>query len=202
MWVAKMTGTILGMSAFFVIYFWLLNHPLFPITTIPLTTVDRLIGFWPEALPLYVSLWIYVPLAPALLKNRREAVSYVVAVTVLSVVGFGIFLLWPTDLPKFAVDWSQHPSFAFLKTVDASGNACPSMHVAFAVFTALWFGSILRGMGAGRMVHALNWLWCLGILYSTLAIRQHVALDVLAGAVLGASVALVHLRILHRGIRA
>ncbi|HXA14610.1 MAG TPA: phosphatase PAP2 family protein [Opitutaceae bacterium] len=202
MWVAKMIGTIFGMSAFFVIYFWLLNHPLFPITTIPLTAVDRLIGFWPEALPLYVSLWIYVPLAPAFLKNRREAVFYVVAVTVLSVIGFGIFLLWPTTLPKFTVDWSQHPSFAFLKTVDASGNACPSMHVAFAVFTALWFGPILREMGAGRMVRALNWLWCLGILYSTLAIRQHVALDVLAGAVLGASVALLHLRVLHRGIRA
>jgi membrane-associated phospholipid phosphatase len=43
-------------------------------------------------------------------------------------------------------------------------------------------------------VSAFNWLWCLGILYSTVAIRQHVALDVLAGAGLGAAVAVVHLR--------
>jgi membrane-associated phospholipid phosphatase len=96
------------------------------------------------------------------------------------------------------MDWSQHPAFAFLKTIDASGNACPSLHVAFAVFTAIWFRHLLREMGAGRFVRALNWLWCLGILYSTMAIRQHVALDVLAGAALGAIVAALHLRILYR----
>jgi membrane-associated phospholipid phosphatase len=52
----------------------------------------------------------------------------------------------------------------------------------------------LTKMGAGRGLRALNWLWCAGILYSTVATRQHVALDVLAGAALGAAVAVVHLR--------
>jgi membrane-associated phospholipid phosphatase len=68
--------------------------------------------------------------------------------------------------------------------------------VAFAVFTAAWFQRLLRQMGAGRVVHALNWLWCMGILYSTIATRQHVSLDVLAGAALGATVAVVHMRLL------
>ncbi len=72
---------------------------------------------------------------------------------------------------------------------DASGNACPSLHVAFAVFTAVWFGHLLRQMKAGGLARSLNWLWCAGILYSTIATRQHVALDVLAGAVLGAVIA-------------
>jgi membrane-associated phospholipid phosphatase len=137
-----------------------------------------------------------VSLAPALLIDRRELVSYGLAAVGLSVIGLGIFLFWPTAVPRPDVDWSQHPAFAFLKSVDASGNACPSLHVAFAVFTAVWFERLLRQMGAGRLVRALNWLWCLGILYSTVAIRQHVSLDVLAGAVLGATVAVVHLRLL------
>jgi membrane-associated phospholipid phosphatase len=51
-------------------------------------------------------------------------------------------------------------------------------------------------MGAGPLVRALNWLWCLGILYSTIAIRQHVFLDVIAGAVLGSTVAGVHQQLL------
>jgi membrane-associated phospholipid phosphatase len=195
-WPAKMIGTTLGMTAFFVVYFQLLRHPLYPVTTVPLTAVDRLVGFWPEALPLYFSLWFYVSLAPALLIDRRELVSYGLAAVGLSVIGLGIFLFWPTAVPRPEVDWSQHPAFAFLKSVDASGNACPSLHVAFAVFTAVWFERLLRQMGAGRLVRALNWLWCLGILYSTVAIRQHVSLDVLAGAVLGATVAVVHLRLL------
>jgi len=189
-----MIGTSLGMTVFFVAYLWVLKHPLFSVTTMPLTVIDRLVGFWPGALPLYLSLWFYVSLAPALLIDRRELVSYGLASVALSVIGLGIFLLWPTMVPPSDVNWSLHPSFASLKAVDASGNACPSLHVAFAVFTAVWYQRILRQMGVGRMVRVLNWLWCLGILYSTVATRQHVSLDVLAGTVLGAVVAAAHLR--------
>ena len=135
-------------------------------------------------------------LAPALLIDRRELISYGLAAVGLSAIGLGLFLFWPTAVPRPDVDWSQHPAFAFLQSVDASGNACPSLHVAFAVFTAIWFERLWRQMGARRLVRTLNWLWCLGILYSTIAIRQHVSLDVLAGAVLGATVAVVQLRLL------
>ena len=193
-WPAKMLGTTVGMTLFFVAYFWLLRHPLHPPAIMPLTASDRLIAFRPEALPLYLSLWFYVSLAPALLVDRRELVSYGLAAVALSVIGLGIFLIFPTAVPPSAIDWGRHPNFAFLKSVDASGNACPSLHVAFAVFTAVWFSRLLRQMRAGRLVGALNWLWCAGILYSTVAVRQHVALDVLAGAGLGALVAAAHLR--------
>lgn len=189
-----MIGTAVVMTAFFLAYFWVLDHPLFPVSTMPFTAVDRLISFQPEALPLYLSLWVYVSLVPALLIDRRELASYVVAVIGLSVIGLGIFLLWPTTVLCPDANWSQHPTFAFLKSVDASGNACPSLHVAFAVFTAIWLGRLLRQMKAGNTVRVINWLWCLGILYSTMAIRQHVALDVLAGTGLGVIVAVANLR--------
>ena len=193
-WPAKMVGTSLGMTVFFITYFWILRHPLHPPLVMPLTAVDRWIGFQPWALPLYLSLWFYVSLAPALLIDRRELVSYGVAVIGLSVVGLGVFLFWPTAVSPPDVDWARHPAFAFLKAADASGNACPSLHVAFAVFTAVWFERLLRQMAAGRGLRALNWLWCVGILYSTVATRQHVALDVLAGMALGAAVAAAHMR--------
>jgi membrane-associated phospholipid phosphatase len=192
-----MIGITLVMTLFFIAYFWVLKHPLFPVATMPHTAVDRLIAFQPEALPLYLSLWFYVSLAPALLIELREIVSYALAAVGLSVIGLGIFLFWPTNVLWSDTDWSQHPAFAFLQSVDASGNVCPSLHVAFAVFTAVWLNRLLRQMRAGKIVCAFNWLWCLGILYSTVAIRQHVVLDVLAGAGLGAFVAVVHLRWLH-----
>lgn len=193
-WPAKVLGISAGMAAFFAVYFLVLRHPLYPVTTMPLTAVDRWIGFRPATLPLYLSLWVYVSLVPGLMIVRRELVSCGVAWAALSMTGLGIFLCWPTTVPPVAVDWTQHPSMAFLKATDATGNACPSLHVAFAVFSAVWLGRLLRQLQAGRPAHALNWLWAAGILYSTIATRQHVALDVLAGTVLGVLVAVAHLR--------
>ena len=40
-----------------------------------------------------------------------------------------------------------------------------------------------------------NWTWCTGIIYSTLATRQHVAVDVLAGLMLGVLAATLSLRL-------
>jgi membrane-associated phospholipid phosphatase len=193
-WPVKMVGLTLGMTLFFAAYFCVLRHPLFPVTTMPFTAIDRLISFRPEGLPLYLSLWFYVSLVPVLLIDRRELMSYALAAAGISVVGLGIFFLWPTTVDWADADWSRYPAFAFLQSVDASGNACPSLHVAFAVFTAILLGRLLRQMGAGCGIRAFNWLWCLGILYSTVAIRQHVMLDVLAGAGLGAVAAMLHLR--------
>jgi membrane-associated phospholipid phosphatase len=193
---AKMFSTTIGMTLFFVAYFWVLRNPHYPVTIMPVVALDRLIGFHPAALPLYLSLWFYVSLAPALLTDPRELVSYGLVAIGLGAIGLWIFYLWPTAVPIPEIDWLRHPTFSFLKSVDASGNACPSLHVAFAVFTAVWFERLLRELSAGGFVRAANWLWCLGILYSTVAIKQHVALDVLAGAVLGGIVAALHLRYL------
>jgi hypothetical protein len=193
-WPVKMIGTAAGMAAFFMAYFWLLQHPQFAVTIMPLTVVDHWIAFEPLALPLYFSLWFQVSLVPALMMDRRELISCGLAWLALSIVGLAIFLFWPTAVPVPDIDWSQHPSMAFLKSADAAGNACPSLHVAFAVFSMFCLNRLVQDLGAGRSAAILNGVWGFGILYSTLATRQHVVVDVLAGAALGALVAAAHLR--------
>ncbi len=187
--VAKGLATTLGISAFFIAYFWVLHHPFSVPTFMPLTALDRIIAFEPGALPVYFSLWLYVGIAPALLDSGRALAAYGLATLAISVIGLGIFMAWPTAVPPAAIDWSLHPSIEFLKGVDLAANACPSLHVAFAVFTGLCLHRLLRDMHSRRWLLALNWAWCIGILYSTLATRQHVVLDVLAGTLLGAGVA-------------
>ena len=194
----KVLSTSFAISVFMVIYFILLRHPLFPVTFIPLTAMDRAIGFQPWSLVPYVSLWFYISCVPMLLNARREALLYLSSVVLLAAVGFGIFLFWPTAVPAPDVDWTRYPSVAFLKTVDATGNACPSLHVAYAVLTALWLGRLLHGLQAPRWVSLVSWAWCLLIAYSTLATKQHVAIDLAAGALLGATLAAVHLHHLER----
>ncbi|MBT9524625.1 MAG: phosphatase PAP2 family protein, partial [Rhizobacter sp.] len=52
----------------------------------------------------------------------------------------------------------------------------------------------LRRVGAPRGLRLANLVWFLAIAYSTVATQQHVALDVAAGAVLGAAFAWPSLR--------
>lgn len=185
----KAIGTPLGIALFFVGYFLTLRHPLFPITTMPLLAADRWLPFTPELLPLYASLWLYVSLQPALLADTREIKAYVLGTLGLSLAGFAVFVAWPTQVPAFDIDWAAHPGFERLKELDVAGNACPSLHAAFAVYTAWWLRSALADIGAPRLLHVLNWLWCAGIVVATVAVRQHVVLDAATGVALGALVA-------------
>jgi membrane-associated phospholipid phosphatase len=198
-WPLKATCTPLGIAIFFAAYFWIMHHPMFPVTVMPLTAVDRMIPFDPRSLPVYFSLWAYVSIAPALLRTRRELWVFALATAVLSVIGLCFFIFLPTAVPPAHIDWTLYPSIEFLKDTDLALNACPSMHVAFSVFTMMWIGRVLNEMRAPAVFRWLNGLWCAAILYSTIATRQHVALDVLAGAVLGAVVAALHLRAVKPG---
>jgi membrane-associated phospholipid phosphatase len=197
----KSIGTPVFIGVFFGAYFYLLRHPAYPITVMPLILLDRLIGFQPGALPLYISLWVYVSLPPALLATRRELYAYATAMSATCLAGLAVFYFWPTAVPAPNIDWTQYPDVAFLKSMDASGNACPSLHAATAVFSGIWLHYLLRRFGAPPWIVVVNWAWCIGIVYSAVATRQHVAMDVLAGLMLGVPAATVSLRQrLHAGI--
>ncbi len=190
----KAVGTMLFIAVFFGAYLFLLKYPLYPTTVMPFTGMDELIGFQPMAMPLYLSLWLYVSLPPALLSTQRELFNYAAAMGLNCSIGLLIFYFWPTAVPAAEIDWVLYPGMNSLKSMDAAGNACPSLHVATAIFSAIWFNFILRRFEATSWALGLNWAWCLGIIYSTLAIRQHVVLDVVAGLILGISVAYLSLR--------
>ncbi|MBU1689820.1 MAG: phosphatase PAP2 family protein [Gammaproteobacteria bacterium] len=190
----KSIGTTLFISLFFGAYFYLLKTPAYPTTVMPFTLLDRVIGFQPLALPMYLSLWVYVSLPPALLATRRELYGYGLAMAGTCLVGLIVFYFWPTVVPAAHIDWAQYPEVDFLKNIDASGNACPSLHVATAVFSGIWLQHLLRRFNAPLWMLIFNSIWCIGIVYSTIATRQHVAMDVLAGLVLGGLGAYLSLR--------
>lgn len=190
----KGIGTTLFISSFFAAYFYLLEGAVYPVAVMPIIFLDRLVGFQPMALLLYVSLWFYVSLPPALLATRRELYGYGLAMAGTCLAGLLVFYFWPTVVPVADIDWSQYPEVDFLKSIDAAGNACPSLHVATAVFSAVWLHHLLRRFGVPLWLIILNWMWCVGIVYSTMATRQHVAVDVFAGLGLGVPAAYLSLR--------
>lgn len=190
----KLIGTTAVIGLFFVGYFQVLRNPAYPVTTMPLTRLDRLIPFQPAMLYPYVSLWLYVGLAPGLLLTLRELLSYACWAIGLALTGLCAFYWWPTAVPPVQLDADIWIGFGMLQRLDASGNACPSMHVAFAVLSVAWIATILKRVRAPMPLRVMNMLWFLSIVWSTLAIGQHVVADVVAGAVDGALFAVLSLR--------
>jgi hypothetical protein len=179
----KVTGITAYMWLFFEGYFHLLRHPTGPVVVMPLTWVDHWVGFQPWALWPYLSLWLYVSLPPGLLRSTRELLHYGVWVGALLVAGLACFWWWPTAVPHVPVE-TAYPGFALLRGVDAAGNACPSLHVAVATFSAAWLHRLLCDMRAPGWMRGLNAAWVLAIVWSTLAVKQHVWWDVLGGLAL------------------
>jgi membrane-associated phospholipid phosphatase len=180
----KFIGTTAFTYLFFVAYIYLLKHPAFPVTFIPEIVVDRYIGFNPFALPLYLSLWVYLSLPVMLITTRRTIIEYGFWIAAMCTVGLTAFYFWPSAIPSAHIDWSRYPGMDFLKCADAAGNACPSLHVATAAFSCFWLNQQLQSHGLGTGTRAFSLLWCLGIVYSTMATKQHVVIDVIAGVAL------------------
>ena len=191
----KAFGTPTFMLLFFVGYFHLLRHPTQPAFEMPLTAIDHWIGFQPWALWPYVSLWVYVALPPALLPNARELIRFGWWIGGLCLAGLACFYLWPTAVPRPVVNIPPHAGFELLHGVDAAGNACPSLHVAAAIFSALWLDRLLRNLAMSRWLRVASVSWFVLIVWSTLAVKQHVWWDIVAGLLLGLAVALPSLHL-------
>lgn len=194
LWPLKAVGTATFMMLFFWGYFGILRNPLYPASVMPLTAVDAWIPFTPLAFPAYVSLWVYASLPPALMRDFRQLALFGVWIAAMCLFCLGLFWIFPTQVPLADIDWALYPEMAVIKNVDPGGNACPSLHVAAAVFTAFWLDRIVAAIGAPQWLRWLNGAQCLAILWSTVATRQHVVLDVLAGLVVGIAFALPALR--------
>lgn len=121
-WCLKAVGTMGFIALFFSLYFYLLTHHFFPVTQIPLTSVDGWISFNDFFLLFYLSLWVYVSLPPALMKSKKELFYYGAYVGFVSVIGIFFYLFFPTVIPQNSTDWAASSNMVLLKSVDWGGE--------------------------------------------------------------------------------
>jgi membrane-associated phospholipid phosphatase len=190
LWPMKLVGNTVATLGFFPLYFWIMKNA-GQAWVLPLTAFDRLIAFWPALLPVYLSLWGYIALPVLLAKDKRELWSFSFGCAAMTAIALVVFWFMPTAIPNFTIDAVPGSSLAFLKTVDSAGNAFPSLHVSFSVFTCIVLARQLREVGAPAWLRVFNVAWAVGIVYSTMAVRQHVLMDVLGGLALGLALGFV-----------
>ncbi len=182
----KATGNTLFLVIFFYLYLSIQRYPAFEVTQIPATALDRWIGFQPSALGLYLSLWVYTALPVALQPDLRQLTRYGIHIGLMCAISLLIFWLWPTSVSASVGARQGSGLFAMMYAVDTNGNACPSLHVAAAIFSCMWLQATLRSVAAPAWSRWINIGWCVGICYSTLAVKQHLLIDLIAGGTLGA----------------
>jgi hypothetical protein len=190
----KLVGTTAFTWVFFIGYFHLLRYPAYGVTVMPLTALDRLIPFQPWTLGAYLSLWLYIGVGPGLQLTFRELLVYGLWAAALCLTGLGLFYAWPTAVPPLTFDVSGYSVFLILLGFDAAGNACPTMHVEIAFFYSVRIEHVLRGAAAPLAQRLLNIAGFAAIAWATLAVKQHVVLDVIAGAALGLAYGVPSLR--------
>jgi len=187
-WWLKALGTSAFMWGFFVFYFQLLEHPRVPALEMPLLAWDGMLPFHPLAWFFYFSLWIYTSLPAALQPSFGHLLYYGLSIALVCALGLTIFFWWPTMVPASYGLPPGHP-WNLLAGVDAPGNAFPSLHVATSAFSAAWLDAQIRAMELSRRWRWGNGIWCIAIILSTLATRQHVLLDMVGGVLLGITMA-------------
>ncbi len=179
-WRLKLLLFITINAVFWVGYQWLSRHAHFPLRAIPVTWLDRAVPFQPELWSwVYLSQFLFTGALPLLLVTPAEIRRYLVSLAVMSITSFAIFLFLPTAGPRpNAV--GDDAAMRWIASADGPLNALPSLHAAFLVC----MGRLAWRMFGWKAVPVVV-PWGAAILYSTLATKQHYALDLLTGGALG-----------------
>ena len=132
----------------------------------------------------YLSIYLLMPLGPVLMPHWRQLLRYAAGIMLISLLADMIFVFWPTIYPRPGAAETTL-AYRLLVRVDNPFHAFPSFHAAFAVYSAFCAGLVRREMRLLAAWEAGVWLWTALILFATLATKQHMFADIVAGSALG-----------------
>lgn len=183
-WRLKLGLTVVLNLFFWTGYGWLGRHALFPVRSLTLTFLDRAIPFQPQPwVAIYLSQFLLTGILPWLIDTREGVRRYTKGFAVISVMSFATFALFPVASPRPEGAGNVGGGMAWLLQLDGPFNAFPSLHAAFLVYMALLARHLFPKLPTVCLLAGA--IWGGGILYATIATRQHYALDLAAGAFVG-----------------
>ncbi|MFD2160634.1 phosphatase PAP2 family protein [Rubritalea tangerina] len=141
---------------------------------------------WDRSIPInFYGLWFYftyyILLGVVGLSVRKPVyMRFLLTVGWTVLVAHMVFLFFPNGVSREEIPGEGAPFFyEVILAYDAPRNAFPSLHAALAVIAGLAVNRCCRYHPVARV---LVWCWVLGIFWSTIALRQHVLVDLLGGA--------------------
>jgi membrane-associated phospholipid phosphatase len=144
--------------------------------------LDGEIPFLPQTAWIYQSLFLLLPLAAWLQTNNESFVRFASGFCLLVLTFSAIFWFYPTELRAPTSQPHLNWGYAHLvAAVDGRRNAFPSLHAALTMFA----GYSIARLRKGTAVRIFFSLWIVALLISTLTTKQHIAVDVMVGAISG-----------------
>jgi membrane-associated phospholipid phosphatase len=184
LWRLKLGATAVMSVIFWSCYLFLSRHPLLAVHTLPITWLDEWAGFRPSPwVWVYESIFLLKGIAPWLIISREQLRRYLSGFTLLSMVSFAVFAIFPVAAPRPA-DLQANTFLIFITRVDGPLNAFPSLHAGCLVYTLALIRHLF-GRRLNPIIPILLLIWAGLILFGTLATKQHYAVDLLAGGLLG-----------------
>ena len=150
-------------------------------TILPETRLDHAIPFSPAGVWVYLSFFALIPLTYFV--SSDETLKWLKkTMQICAVVAGVVFVLWPTTLsyPPVLLDGLSAHVLSFVQGTDSRSNCLPSLHGALTV-VCMWALARHRN----RALAILGLVWGLAICYSVIQVRQHVAIDLGTGMLLG-----------------
>jgi len=168
---------ILGICSF-MLFYMLPNHfNFFTPTQLYLFEVEKQIPFIDWTIWFYVSDYLYIALVFILLQDKENMNRIFYSQITMLIFAMFIFFFLPTAYPRPEITYNGLSGWMLnlLHSADTPGNACPSIHVGMTFLGG--FGFIKEK----KRLFSLFMLWAVLISVSTLTVKQHYLIDVLAG---------------------
>jgi membrane-associated phospholipid phosphatase len=175
--------TLLWVTGWLAIPRWLVGAP----HTLPVTALEARLPFVEGLVYAYLSIVLFMPLAPYLTVSRSVLLRHGAGFAGLTLAAFASFVLYPITMPM-PPDAGRTALFALLLQ-DTRLNNLPSLHAGYTVYSWLYWQQVLPDLPDARARRATALLvsaWAGVILISVLLTKQHYLLDVVAGAAAGA----------------
>ena len=169
-------------------YFALQRAQWFPTFAPPALAIDAAIPFAPSWVWAYASLFALVPLSALLSTTRAQVAAFARALVFACAPSFACFLLFPSAGPR-PPEAAAASELGWLIAVDTQWNAFPSLHAALTTLCLLHARRVCgASLPPARRVlwDAGSLAWGAAIAFGALASKQHWAVDLLAGGVVGA----------------
>jgi membrane-associated phospholipid phosphatase len=184
LWREKLFLTVVLNIVFWSTYFFLSRHALFRTHLLAMTWLDNWAGYRPHGWSwIYESNFLLVGAIPWFIVTRDELRRCVAGFILLAAVSFAIFVAFPVASPRPA-DLGTNSFMVFIAQADGPFNAFPSLHASTLIYT-IALAKRLFGRSLNPIVFTGLILWAGLILFGTLATKQHYAIDLLAGGLIG-----------------